>query len=166
MSPGGACLLMRAKAGAFAGFLSESGGEAMKQNSIRRFSSAVVLSLLALTLWTREAFAESMKIEGTIKARTGDTMTLQTTERSTLDVELTDSTDAAQLQGAFKARNRRCPWPPSFQDFVFRSRQPITASSSGWRPRSGSRRMTLSRLKPSRPACTKPGCKLRPTRLS
>lgn len=64
-------------------------------------------SLIALTFLATVAFAQSSKFEGLIVARTGDTMTLQTTERSTLDVELTDSTDVGQVQGAFKARNKK-----------------------------------------------------------
>jgi outer membrane protein OmpA-like peptidoglycan-associated protein len=52
------------------------------------------------------ALAQNTKIKGIIKARSGDTLTLQT-DASNVTVLLTDSTDVGQLQGALKARNKK-----------------------------------------------------------
>ena len=48
-----------------------------------------------------------MKVKGIIKARSGDTLTLQSEAASTVIVLLTDTTDVGQLQGALKARNKK-----------------------------------------------------------
>ncbi len=71
-----------------------------------RIASAIALSLLVLALLTTVASAQSMKVQGIIKSRTGNTMTLQTSDTPKLVVLLTDSTDVAQVQGAFKARKK------------------------------------------------------------
>lgn len=53
------------------------------------------------------AFGQSVKVEGIIKSRAGSTMTLATSSGNKLAVILTDSTDVAQVVGAFKARNKK-----------------------------------------------------------
>jgi outer membrane protein OmpA-like peptidoglycan-associated protein len=50
--------------------------------------------------------AQSVKVEGLIKARNGDTMTLKTSNSPILTVLLTDSTQVGQVQGVFKARRK------------------------------------------------------------
>jgi OmpA-OmpF porin, OOP family len=61
----------------------------------------IVLGLLATTV-----AAQSVKVEGIIKARNGDTMILQTPESPNLVVLLTDNTQVGQVQGVFKARRK------------------------------------------------------------
>ena len=72
-----------------------------------RIAIVVTLTVIVLTLLTAVAFAQTQKVEGIIKGRSGNTMTLQTSDASKLVVVLTDSTDVGQLQGAFKARNKK-----------------------------------------------------------
>lgn len=51
--------------------------------------------------------AQSLKVEGVIKARSGDTMTLQTADSPSVIVLLTDSTQVGQVKGVFKARRKQ-----------------------------------------------------------
>jgi outer membrane protein OmpA-like peptidoglycan-associated protein len=67
---------------------------------------AIALALVVLGVSNRAAFCESVKVEGLIKARSGDTMTLQTSSRSELVILLTDTTRVAQVKGVFKARRK------------------------------------------------------------
>ncbi len=78
----------------------------MTLSSTRKFASAVVLSLIALTLLSAVAVAQSLKVKGVIISRAGNTATLKTADSPALVVVLTDSTDVQQLQGAFKARKK------------------------------------------------------------
>lgn len=66
-----------------------------------------VLTLLIFALACGiAAFAQTEKVQGLIKARSGDTMTLQTSQNANLVVVLSDSTDVAQVQGLLKARRK------------------------------------------------------------
>lgn len=78
----------------------------MTHCSTRKFASAVGLSLIVFTWLTAVAFAQSVKVQGIIKARAGNTMTLQTSDTPKLIVVLTDTTDVAQVQGLLKARKK------------------------------------------------------------
>lgn len=62
------------------------------------FFGGVLLSAVAL--------AQSVKVQGIIKARNGDTMILQTSEAPNLPVLLMDNTQVGQVQGMFKARRK------------------------------------------------------------
>lgn len=53
------------------------------------------------------AAAQSIKLEGVIKSRNGETMVLQTSDSPNLPVLLTDSTEVGQAQGMFKARRKQ-----------------------------------------------------------
>ena len=64
------------------------------------------LSFFGAVLFGTVALAQSTKIEGVIKARNGDTMTLQTSQNPNLPVLLTDNTQVGQVQGMFKARRK------------------------------------------------------------
>jgi len=55
---------------------------------------------------TTAAFAQTLKVQGQIKARSGDTMTLQTADTPHLVVVLNDMTQVAQVGGVFKARKK------------------------------------------------------------
>lgn len=78
----------------------------MTHCSTRKFASAVGLSLIVFTWLTAVAFAQSVKVQGIIKGRAGNTMTLQTSDTPKLIVVLTDTTDVAQVQGLLKARKK------------------------------------------------------------
>jgi outer membrane protein OmpA-like peptidoglycan-associated protein len=67
---------------------------------------AIALTLVVIGVSNRAAFCESVKVEGLIKARSGDTMTLQTSSQSELVIVLTDTTRVAQVKGVFKARRK------------------------------------------------------------
>jgi outer membrane protein OmpA-like peptidoglycan-associated protein len=73
------------------------------------FSLASVAGLVLVLIASLSfvAVAQSQKVEGIIKGRSGSTMTLQTSDTPKLVVLLTDSTDVAQVQGAFKARKKQ-----------------------------------------------------------
>jgi len=63
-------------------------------------------SLATLLLLSGAATAQTVKVEGLINGRSGDTMILQTSDSPKLVVELTDDTQVAQVQGVFKARRK------------------------------------------------------------
>ena len=65
-----------------------------------------ITSLIGLALFSTIVAAESVKVEGIIKARNGDTMVLQTSDTPALTVLLTDDTQVGQVQGVFKARKK------------------------------------------------------------
>jgi outer membrane protein OmpA-like peptidoglycan-associated protein len=68
---------------------------------------AVASLLVLITSFNIVASAQNQKVEGIIKGRSGNTMTLATSDASKLVVLLTDQTDVAQVQGALKARNKK-----------------------------------------------------------
>ena len=70
-------------------------------------ASTVTISLAALLLLCGTAAAQSAKAEGLVTGRSGDNMTIRTADASSVVVVLTDSTQVAQVQGAFKARRKQ-----------------------------------------------------------
>ena len=66
-----------------------------------------VLSLIVIAFLSTALSAQSAKTEGLITGRSGDTMTIQTADSSSVVVVLTDTTQVAQVQGAFKARRKQ-----------------------------------------------------------
>jgi outer membrane protein OmpA-like peptidoglycan-associated protein len=66
-----------------------------------------VLSLIVIAFLSPALSAQSAKTEGLITGRSGDTMTIQTADSSSVVVVLTDTTQVAQVQGAFKARRKQ-----------------------------------------------------------
>jgi outer membrane protein OmpA-like peptidoglycan-associated protein len=67
----------------------------------------VASSLAMLLLSSSAATAQTVKVEGLIVGRSGDSMTLQTSDSPKLVVELTDDTEVAQVEGVFKARRKK-----------------------------------------------------------
>jgi len=65
-----------------------------------------VIALLFLSFISTAVFAQSLKVEGLIKARNGDTFLLQTADSSNITVLLNDDTQVGQIQGVFKARRK------------------------------------------------------------
>jgi len=67
----------------------------------------VVTMCLATVLLCGAAAAQTVKAQGLITGRSGETMTLQTQDSSKVVVVLTDNTQVAQIQGVFKARRKQ-----------------------------------------------------------
>jgi OmpA-OmpF porin, OOP family len=67
--------------------------------------ASVLLSFLVLTSETLTA--QSTKVEGVVKSRSGPDIILKTSQDPNMVVMLTDSTDVGQVQGVFKARNKQ-----------------------------------------------------------
>ena len=78
----------------------------MARRKILRLTSTAALLFTLAALSRAIAFGQT-KIEGTIKGRSGSEIILQTADTPKVIVLLTDSTDVGQLQGAFKARNKK-----------------------------------------------------------
>src|SRR6478736_6889136 len=65
-----------------------------------------IFVLLSVALSTTVVSAQT-KTEGVIKGRDGSKIILQTADSPKLIVQLTESTDVAQVQGALKARKKK-----------------------------------------------------------
>jgi len=65
-----------------------------------------IAAFVGFALLSTAVAAQSVKVEGLIKGRDGDTVILQTSDSSKLVVLLTDSTNVGQVQGMFKARRK------------------------------------------------------------
>jgi outer membrane protein OmpA-like peptidoglycan-associated protein len=65
-----------------------------------------VLSVFSLVFVGDTFAAQTVKVEGLIKGRSGDRLILKTSEAPNLVVVLTDDTDVAQVQGVLKARRK------------------------------------------------------------
>jgi outer membrane protein OmpA-like peptidoglycan-associated protein len=78
-------------------------------NTNMKFKPAIgigaLLVILTLALST-VAFAQTLKIQGNIINRAGNTMTLKTSDGNNVVVVLNDNTDVQQLEGAFKSRKK------------------------------------------------------------
>jgi OmpA-OmpF porin, OOP family len=74
---------------------------------IRSFGIATVMLLSLLGFASGTAAAQSTKIQGVIKSRSGPDMILNTTQDPNMVVLLTDSTDVGQVEGVFKARSKQ-----------------------------------------------------------
>src|ERR1700739_4704684 len=77
----------------------------MKAIRLAGVASIAFLSLLGLASGT--AAAQSTKVEGFIKSRSGPYMILKTSQDPEFIVLLTDSTDVGQEKGLFKARREK-----------------------------------------------------------
>jgi len=77
----------------------------MKALRLAGMAGVVLLSFLSLTSGT--AAAESTKVQGIIKSRSGPDIILNTSQDPNMIVMLTDSTDVGQVEGLLKARSKR-----------------------------------------------------------
>jgi outer membrane protein OmpA-like peptidoglycan-associated protein len=78
----------------------------MSQFNLHKIGHAVGLSIIGIVFTTTVA-AQTAKIDGVIKGRSGDELVVQTSgSPNELVVVLTDSTDVGQLQGMLKARKK------------------------------------------------------------
>jgi outer membrane protein OmpA-like peptidoglycan-associated protein len=75
-------------------------------SKLRKIASTVVLSTTALALLSAVALAQTVKVQGVIKGRAGNTMTLQTSDTPKLVVVLNDQTQVSQVEGLLKARKK------------------------------------------------------------
>jgi OOP family OmpA-OmpF porin len=71
-----------------------------------RFRIARFICVLTFFLTGVSVAAQSVKVEGFIKSRTGDTMVLESRGSSNVTVLLTDSTEVGQVQGVLKVRRK------------------------------------------------------------
>ena len=78
----------------------------MQSNAVRR-SHVVTLLAAIIVFCSSAAFAQSLKVQGLIKGRSGATMILQTSDSPKLIVLLTDNTQVSQVQGVLKARRKQ-----------------------------------------------------------
>jgi OOP family OmpA-OmpF porin len=78
----------------------------MTEFSSPRKQHATALTFMGLALFCATVAAQSVKVQGVIKGRNGDTIILQTSNAPNLVVLLTDMTDVGQVQGALKARKK------------------------------------------------------------
>lgn len=79
----------------------------MIELTIGTISRLITVLLIGPVLLSTIATAQSVKVEGLIKGRNGDTMILQTSNSSNLAVLLTDETKVGQVQGVLKARRKQ-----------------------------------------------------------
>ncbi len=76
--------------------------------SKRNITLAYMASLVVLTVsFSVVAAAQTQKVQGIIKGRSGNTMTLQTADMPKLVVLLNDDTDVGQVTGMLKARSKQ-----------------------------------------------------------
>jgi outer membrane protein OmpA-like peptidoglycan-associated protein len=79
----------------------------MTQNKALKVLSVAMLAFVVLAMFSTVSVAQSVKVQGIIKSRSGNTMTMTTSDTPKLVVVLTDGTDVAQVQGALKARKKQ-----------------------------------------------------------
>jgi outer membrane protein OmpA-like peptidoglycan-associated protein len=77
----------------------------MSERKLLGTSTAVILSITTLLFLATIASAQTLKLEGNIISRAGNTMTVKTATGNVV-VVLTDNTDVQQVQGIFKARKK------------------------------------------------------------
>jgi OmpA-OmpF porin, OOP family len=79
----------------------------MSQPNLNKIVRCVLLSALALALFGPVVAAQSVKIEGPIKSRNGDTMIVKSPGSPDVTVQLTESTEVGQVQGVLQARRKQ-----------------------------------------------------------
>ena len=80
-------------------------GKTMKHIRLFGLASFLLLSFLGITPGT--AAAQSAKVQGIIKSRSGEDIILNTTQDPNMIVMLTDSTNVGQVEGMLKARSKQ-----------------------------------------------------------
>jgi len=78
----------------------------MTEFNVVRMARVAIVSLVGVAWLSTVVAAQSVKAEGLIKARNGETMILETSESPKLVVLLTDNTQVGQVQGVLKARRK------------------------------------------------------------
>ena len=75
--------------------------------AIRLLGMANIVTLLFLGIASGTAAAQSTKVQGIIKSRSGPDIILSTSQDPNMVVMLTDSTDVGQVEGLLKARSKQ-----------------------------------------------------------
>ena len=75
--------------------------------TIRLLGMANIVTLLFLGIASGTAAAQSTKVQGIIKSRSGPDIILSTSQDPNMVVMLTDSTDVGQVEGLLKARSKQ-----------------------------------------------------------
>jgi OmpA-OmpF porin, OOP family len=75
--------------------------------AIRLLGLANIVTLLFLGIASGTAAADSTKVQGIIKSRSGSDIILSTSQDPNMVVMLTDSTDVGQVEGLLKARSKQ-----------------------------------------------------------
>ena len=75
--------------------------------AIRLLGTANIVTLLFLGIASGTAAAQSTKVQGIIKSRSGPDIILSTNQDPNTVVMLTDSTDVGQVEGVLKARSKQ-----------------------------------------------------------
>jgi len=78
----------------------------MSNRQISIVKVALVATILVVISASVSAFAQTLKIQGNIINRAGNTMTVKTSDGNNVVVVLNDNTDVQQVEGAFKARKK------------------------------------------------------------
>src|SRR5437762_11605443 len=84
----------------------------MTKTKLFTIASVATLSLIVLVLLGTTVAAESVKVQGLIKGRNGDTIILKTSDSREVIVLLNDSTEVSQIQeiGRASCRERGRRW--------------------------------------------------------
>jgi outer membrane protein OmpA-like peptidoglycan-associated protein len=77
-----------------------------KSLKLKTVVSAIAILVVLTLIVAISAFAQTVKVQGIIKRRGGNTMTLQTSDTPKLVVLLNDQTQVEQVQGMLKARKK------------------------------------------------------------
>ena len=78
----------------------------MNKKRISVVPVVLIATLVVLVTASVSAFAQTLKIQGAIISRAGNSMTMKTSDGNKVVVLLNDNTDVQQVEGAFKARKK------------------------------------------------------------
>ena len=126
----------------------------------RKFVSTVAIWLF-VAVFAASLVAQTVKVEGQIKGRSGNEIILQTSDNPNLIVILNDDTQVSQAQGLLKARRKEMSMAALIPGLPVKIEGTYNATNGLSRNPSHSRAPIWNRLKPFRPACMKLKQKLR-----
>jgi len=78
----------------------------MNHKRTSNLQAAFIAAIVVMVVASGSAFAQTLKIQGNIINRSGNTMTVKTSDGNNVVVVLNDNTDVQQLEGAFKSRKK------------------------------------------------------------
>jgi len=128
-----------------------------------KFVSTLAISLF-VAVFTASLAAQTVKVEGQIKGRSGNEIILQTSDNPDLIVILHDDTQVSQAQGVLKARRKEMSMAALIPGLPVKIEGTYNATNGLSRNPSHSRAPIWNRHKRFRPACMKPKHKLRKTK--
>src|SRR5947208_11220384 len=77
----------------------------MTKRKLLSVASVASLLLVLIATFSLVAIAQTQKVEGIIKGRSGNTISLQTADTPKIVVVLNDDTQVSQAQGAFRKKD-------------------------------------------------------------